>query len=224
MTGGPRHGERALMTPIGPGGGVAASFSHHRGGGAAGQAPVVDPGDPPRDRGHSRGAGHRHRNPPGGAGQFPRDLLVVQRTLPRSAATKTPSPPGSPFPTATGDTGPVGREDRDPTGVVASSSRAWARSPCARPSASRHPHDHSPLRHGGVRLAIPVRHRRSDMSWKASLATKLADDDRHGDPARPVRGANQCACRHARAATRTLRPIELSSRSPRITPSGGIPG
>ena len=42
---------------------MAASFSHHRGGGAAGQAPVVDPGDPPRDRGHSRGAGHRHRNP-----------------------------------------------------------------------------------------------------------------------------------------------------------------
>jgi hypothetical protein len=29
--------------------------------------------------------------------------------------------------------------------------------------------------------------RRSDLSWKASLATKLNDDDRHGDPGRRVR-------------------------------------
>jgi uncharacterized membrane protein HdeD (DUF308 family) len=30
----------------------------------------MDPGDPRRDRGHAQGAGHRHRKPPGGAGQF----------------------------------------------------------------------------------------------------------------------------------------------------------
>ena len=112
----------------------------------------------------------------------------------------------------------------DPAGAVASSSRAWARCPRTRPSASRHRHDHSLPRHGAVRLAIPGRHRRSDLSWKASLATKLNDDDRHGDPGRRVRGANQCACRQARAATRTPRPIELSSRSPGITPPGVIPG
>ena len=40
------------MTPIGPGGGAEAPFSHD--GGDAGQAPVVDPGDPRPDRGHAR--------------------------------------------------------------------------------------------------------------------------------------------------------------------------
>ena len=40
---------------------------------------MVDPGDPRRDRGHARGAGHRHRKPPGGAGQFPRGAFEIER-------------------------------------------------------------------------------------------------------------------------------------------------
>ena len=143
---------------------------------------------------------------------------------PGSAATRTPSPPGSPS---------LQQQVTQGLSVVKIGIllAPWHRrpgpgrgAPRTRPSASRHRHDHSLPRHGAVRLAIPGRHRRSDLSWKVSLATKLNDDDRRGDPGRRVRGANQCACRQARAATRTPRPIELPSRSPRITPPGVIPG